>query len=90
MTEKILFTYFLFMNTVAFILYGIDKWKAIRDAWRIPEATLLAWALCGGSLGAYAAMHIFHHKTRHKKFTILVPIFIAIHIIGLLWWLNGR
>ncbi len=90
MTEKILLTYFLFMNAAAFILYGIDKWKAMSRAWRIPEATLLMWALCGGSLGAYAAMHIFRHKTKHKKFIFLVPFCMALHVAGILWWFSNR
>ncbi len=86
MTEKILLAYFLFMNVAAFLLYGIDKWKAIENAWRISEATLLSWAFLGGSLGAYAAMHIFRHKTRHKKFTILVPLCLALHAAALLYF----
>lgn len=66
---------FLILNAITCILYGIDKWKAIHGAWRIREATLLTWTALGGSLGAFLGMHLFHHKTRHKKFRLLVPSF---------------
>lgn len=68
------------MNAITCILYGIDKWKAIHGAWRISEMALLTWAALGGSLGAFLGMHLFHHKTRHKKFCILVPLFMVIHL----------
>lgn len=70
----------LIMNAITCILYGIDKWKAIHRAWRISEMTLLTWAALGGSFGAFLGMHLFHHKTRHKKFCILVPLFMVIHL----------
>jgi uncharacterized membrane protein YsdA (DUF1294 family) len=78
--EKILIVYLLIVNTVALLLYGIDKWKAKHDMWRIPEATLLIIAAVGGSIGALAAMQLFHHKTKHKKFYIGVPIIIILQI----------
>ena len=68
------------MNAITCILYGIDKWKAIHGAWRISEMALLTWAALGGSFGAFLGMHLFHHKTRHKKFCILVPLFMVIHL----------
>ena len=68
------------MNSITCILYGIDKWKAIHGAWRISEIALLTWAALGGSFGAFLGMHLFHHKTRHKKFCILVPLFMVIHL----------
>lgn len=68
------------MNAITCILYGIDKWKAIHGAWRISEIALLTWAVLGGSFGAFLGMHLFHHKTRHKKFCILVPLFMVIHL----------
>ena len=61
---KIIGIYLLFINVVTFALYGIDKWKAIHNKWRIREATLLITALIGGSLGAFIAMHVFRHKTK--------------------------
>ena len=70
----------LLMNLLAFILYGVDKRKAQRGAWRIPEATLLLVAFLGGSVGAFLGMEIFRHKTKHAKFKILVPLFLVLHI----------
>ena len=68
------------VNLLAFALYGIDKLKAKKGAWRIPEATLLLVAFLGGSLGALLGMEIFRHKTKHAKFRILVPLFLILHI----------
>ena len=68
------------VNLLAFALYGIDKAKAKRGAWRIPEATLLLVAFLGGSVGALLGMELFRHKTKHWKFKILVPLFLVMHI----------
>lgn len=61
------------VNLVAFILMGLDKRRAIRGCWRIPERTLFLWAILGGALGAYAGMHAFHHKTRKPLFRFGLP-----------------
>ena len=66
--------YLLGINLLTFFIYGIDKWKAKRDKWRVPEATLLMLAALGGSVGALLGMSVFHHKTKHKKFLIGVPL----------------
>jgi uncharacterized membrane protein YsdA (DUF1294 family) len=79
-TEKILIYYLLIVNIVTLILYGIDKWKAKHNLWRISEPTLLAFAALGGSVGALAAMKLFHHKTKHKKFYIGVPVILIMQI----------
>ena len=68
------------VNLFAFVLYGVDKVKAKKGAWRIPEATLLLVAFLGGSFGALLGMEVFRHKTRHLKFRILVPLFLILHI----------
>ena len=66
------------MNLITFIVYGIDKRKAKKRLWRIPEATLIGLALMGGSVGAFLGMKFFHHKTKHIKFYVGVPaIFIT-------------
>ena len=78
--KMILIAALLLMNLLAFILYGIDKLKAKKGAWRIPEATLLLVAFLGGSVGAFLGMEIFRHKTKHAKFKILVPLFLILHI----------
>jgi uncharacterized membrane protein YsdA (DUF1294 family) len=62
------------------VAFGIDKLKARRGAWRTPESTLLLLAAIGGSFGAFLGMKVWRHKTQHKKFTILVPLLMAIHI----------
>ncbi len=66
--------YLIVMNLIAFLMYGLDKWKAIHHRWRIPEAELLCIALVGGALGAYGAMLLFRHKTRHLCFSVGVPV----------------
>ncbi len=68
------------VNLLSFALYGIDKLKAKKGAWRIPEATLLLAAFLGGSLGALLGMELFRHKTKHAKFRILVPLFLILHM----------
>lgn len=80
----ILITYLLIINAVSFLFMLIDKRKAVKKAWRIPEATLLGIASIGGSLGAVLAMRLFRHKTLHPKFAIGLPVLLAIHIIVLL------
>ncbi len=62
-----------FVNAVTFIVYGIDKWKARANKWRIPEVTLLSLALFGGSIGAWFGMKLWRHKTQHKKFKYGIP-----------------
>lgn len=73
--------YLLVINIIAFTMYGIDKWKAQRNQWRISEKMLLFFAVIGGSAGALAGMYIFHHKTLHKKFTIGVPLILVIQVM---------
>ena len=60
----------LVINEVTFIVYGIDKYKAKKAKWRIPEVTLLLLAVLGGSIGAWMGMKVWHHKTMHKKFKL--------------------
>ena len=73
--------YYLFaINIVSFFLYGIDKYKAKKGQWRIPEATLLMIAVIGGSIGAWVGMRLWHHKTMHKKFKYGIPIIIILQI----------
>jgi len=75
-----LFLYLIAINVMAFLLYGIDKWKAKHKQWRVPEATLLGVALIGGSIGALLGMMVWRHKTKHKKFTIGLPLILAAQI----------
>ena len=73
--------YLVVINVVTFFLYGIDKWKARRDKWRIEEATLLWWAAFGGSIGALLGMKAWHHKTLHRKFTWGVPAILIAQVV---------
>ena len=72
--------YLLALNAVAFIMYGIDKYKAKKAKWRIPEATLLLLDVLGGSIGAWMGMKVWHHKTMHKKFKYAIPAILLIQI----------
>jgi uncharacterized membrane protein YsdA (DUF1294 family) len=79
-----LFGYLVIVNILAFLLMGIDKHKARKGAWRIPERTLFLSALIGGSLGANLGMQLFQHKTKHRSFVIGMPaILIAQLLFGL-------
>lgn len=73
--------YLVVINIITFIIYGIDKWKAQRNRWRISERMLLFFAIIGGSVGALAGMYTFHHKTLHKKFMIGVPLILVIQVM---------
>lgn len=74
----ILIAYLVFINLLAFILYGIDKRRAINRKSRIPESILIWMARLGGGLGCWMAMIILHHKKRHSKFLINVPLWIIV------------
>ena len=85
--QKILIIYLIAINVVTFIVYGIDKMKAKRSKWRIPEATLLGLAVIGGSVGAWLGMKVWHHKTLHKKFKYGIPLILIAQIALLIFWL---
>ena len=86
MTNIILY-YLLAVNIATFLLYGIDKYKAKKSIWRISEVTLLTMTAIGGSIGAWAAMRLWHHKTMHKKFKYGIPL-ISIMQIALVAYLH--
>ena len=77
---NIILYYLLAVNIATFLLYGIDKYKAKKSKWRISEVTLLTMAAIGGSIGAWAAMRLWHHKTMHKKFKYGIPLIIIMQI----------
>ena len=78
--NNIISCYILGINVIAFIVYGIDKLKAKRGKWRIPESTLLLLAAIGGSIGAGLGMKVWHHKTMHKKFQYGVPLLLILQL----------
>ena len=84
---KIILLYLFAINIVAFFAFGIDKLKAKRDKWRIPESTLLSMAVLGGSIGALTGMKVWRHKTLHDKFRIGIPVIIALQIAAVVWWI---
>lgn len=84
----ILSAYVLIQSLITFIMFGIDKWKAKHGKWRIPEATLLLMAACGGSIGALLGMSVWHHKTLHKKFKYGVPAILIVQILALCFFLT--
>ena len=70
--DTIIIGYVIVINVITLLMYGIDKWKAKHSKWRIPEATLLIMAAVGGSIGAWTGIKLFHHKTLHKKFKLVI------------------
>ena len=86
--EMIIYTLIAILNVITFFLYGIDKWKAKKNRWRIPESTLLLLAVLGGSIGAWLGMKIWHHKTMHKKFKYGVPLILVLQIGALFYFLQ--
>lgn len=86
--ERYFLILYAVMGVIAFFTYGIDKYRAGHDMWRIPENTLLLLALLGGAIGAYLGMKTFHHKTQHKKFTIIVPLLALIQLAAVFWLLG--
>ena len=78
---KSVFLYLLIINAAAFLLMLADKQRARKNIWRIPEATLIGVAALGGSAGALLGMYIIRHKTRHLKFTLGIPVILALQSI---------
>ena len=85
--NSILLFFIIGINVITFMVYGIDKLKAKKGKWRIPEATLLLLAIVGGSIGAWCGMKVWHHKTMHKKFKYGVPLILLIQIGLCLYWM---
>lgn len=88
---KYIIIYLICINTAAFLIYGIDKSKAVKNRWRISEASLILVAVIGGSIGALAGMKVFHHKTRKRKFSLGVPVILIIQFLLVLeiYYLGG-
>lgn len=79
---KPLLVYLLIVNACGFCFMLADKMKAKKNKWRIPEATLLGIAVIGGSLGVMCGMRLFRHKTLHIRFSIGVPVILALQVIA--------
>lgn len=80
MTEYAIY-YLVGINIITFLVFGLDKWKAKTNQWRIPESTLI-----GGSIGAWSGMRTWRHKTQHAKFKYGIPaiLFLQIFLAGYL------
>lgn len=86
---NLIIAYVIFVNLLGFALMGIDKRKAVKHLWRIPEAVLFIVAVIGGSVGCIFGMQIFRHKTRYWNFVYGMPAILILQIILILLLLNA-
>lgn len=75
--------YLVIMSLIGFSVMGIDKQKAMKRAWRVPERTLILIAFLGGGIGSFLGMYAFRHKTKHIKFVLLLPMAAVLYIVFL-------
>ncbi len=80
--------YLIVINLIGFFIMLIDKRKAIKRQWRISEKALICISIIGGSIGMLAGMSTFRHKTKHKKFTIGIPLILVIQVIVLIYFIS--
>ena len=85
MGKTLLIWYIFIINFLGLILMGIDKRKAIKNRFRIPERTLFTIAILGGSIGTFVGIYLFRHKTKHLRFTIGVPVILVLQILAVLF-----
>ena len=78
---KYLYLYLVIINAIGFLSMLVDKQKARKGAWRIPEKTLMSIAAFGGSLGSFLGTQLFRHKTKHPKFYIGIPVLLAAQVL---------
>ena len=81
-----LVSYLLIINAAGFGSMLLDKWKSKHHAWRIPERTLLLIAVLGGSVGSLLGMYLVRHKTQHPKFSLGVPLILAVQVVAAIWF----
>ena len=86
MTEVVLI-YLLIVNAIGFVLMTVDKYKAKKNLWRIPESTLMTVAIIGGSIGSLIGMYTVRHKTKHLKFTLGIPVILVLQIAAAFYFL---
>lgn len=87
-----LFLYLIIINALGFLFMLIDKQKAKKKKWRIPEARLMLTAALGGSIGTLCGMYTFRHKTKHIKFTLGVPAILigqVLLVLGILYLMHS-
>ena len=85
--KYLLLVYLAVMSLIAFVAFGLDKFKAKTNRWRIPERTLFLLAILGGGAGAFLGMKVFRHKTRHSQFVFGIPaiMILQLALAGFLW-----
>lgn len=79
--SSLIFAYFILINLITFIIFGVDKHRARQHRFRISEATLFSLAILGGSIGAEFGMYIWHHKTKHLHFVIGIPLIFLLQLL---------
>ena len=79
--EKIFIIYIVLINIITFSVFGIDKLKAIKNKWRIPEKVLFILSIIGGSFGGLAGMYAFRHKTQKPVFKFGIPAVLIVQIV---------
>lgn len=84
---KPLLVYLFIINAAGFVLMLTDKYKAKKNLWRIPENTLMGVAAIGGSLGCLMGMYAVRHKTKHLKFTLGIPVILAVQAVLLIFFI---
>ncbi len=82
---KLIISYLLIINALGLVLMLVDKYKAKKNLWRIPEATLMGVAALGGSVGCLIGMYTVRHKTLHLKFTVGIPVILALQVMAVIW-----
>lgn len=88
---KIFWGWLLLINLFGFLQMFVDKYRAKKDKWRIPEKQLFFVAVIGGSIGSILGMRIFRHKTKHKSFVIGMPLILMVHValFTVAWYFLG-
>ncbi len=86
-TVKNIVIYFIIINLIGFFIMWLDKRKAKKGAWRIPEKTLFIITALGGGIGTIAGMYTFHHKTQKIQFVIGFPLITILEVITIIWFL---
>ena len=86
-TIKNIIIYLILINIIGFFIMFLDKQKAKKGKWRIPEKTILIITLLGGGIGTISGMYIFRHKTKKLKFTIGLPTILICEIIAIVYFI---
>lgn len=73
--------YLVIMNLYGFLIMGVDKKRAVKHAWRVPEKVLFLTSVLGGSIGTWAGMYAFRHKTKHWYFVLGMPLILFLQIV---------